>query len=310
MIDRDERVRSRLAGLMRERALGAAPQRTAEADVDAVPAEPVETAATTTHEPVAIDELFPGREFPTEHGQIFVHDLVRGADDAGYMRLLADLREASSRLAAVADDELEPAYRTIRDRGLEEVVFLDLETGGLAGQPIFLAGLLRVRPGRLWIRQFLVRSYEEEPALIAGVAHELREAPVIVTYNGRSFDLPMLADRGRYHGVEFDYDGVHLDLLHPARRRYRHRYPDCRLVTLEWYVCHRRRMGDVPGSEIPGHFHAFMRDGDPAPLVPIIHHNVLDLVTLAELLGHLAPDPPGPRFVPDWDTIRAEIDGC
>jgi uncharacterized protein YprB with RNaseH-like and TPR domain len=266
-------------------------------------------AAAAQHDPLALEELFAGDEQSTIHGAIFVHELVRGPADQGYVRLLAALREASERLAAIPDAELGPAYAAIRHFGLDRVAFLDLETGGLAGQPVFLAGILRLQRSALAIRQAIVRRYDEEPALIAWVERELAGVPVVVTYNGKSFDLPMLVDRAGYHGMLFRYHGLHLDLLHPARRRYRDRYPDCRLVTLEWYVCHRRRMGDVPGGEIPGIFHRFMRDGDPTPLVPILHHNALDLVTLAELFGHLAPEPPGPRFVPDWDTIQDQIAG-
>jgi len=312
-----DRLRERLAELVRGRSSGMINYQSVPADA-AVPGQVAPDACTgcqgeapadelPRRHAVPLDELLTGYELSAECGQVYVHDWVRDANDEGYLRLLSDIWEAAERLALVPAEEIDPAYAAIRDFGLEQVAFLDLETGGLAGQPIFLAGILRLESRSLSIRQFLVRSYEEEAALIELVDRELTGVPVLVTYNGKSFDLPMLADRARYHGAVFDYDGLHLDLLHPARRRYRDRYPNCRLVTLEWFVCHRRRMGDVPGAEIPGRFHRYMRDGDPSPLIPILHHNVLDLVTLAELLGHLAPHPPGPRFVPDWDSIQAQI---
>lgn len=296
----DARLRRRLSRLACGHVDGAAPGG-ADATADRAAGAPV-------HHPVALDELLGGREVTSAHGGVFVHELTRDARDRGMLRLLAVLREAANRLHVLSDDALGPEYAAVRDLGLARAVFLDLETGGLAGQPVFLAGLLRVTPAALEIRQVLVRSYAEEAALLEVVRDAIGQAPLIVTYNGKSFDVPMLVDRAAYHGLPFELAGRHLDLLHAARRRYRGRYPDCRLTTLEWYVCHRRRSGDVPGADIPGRFHRYLRDGDPTPLVPILHHNVLDLVTLAELFAHLAPEPAGPRFVPDWDTIRAELD--
>ncbi len=307
-----DRLRARLAELMRGRSLRTVSHQTvaaSELPASELPASELPGSELPGRQAVPLDEMLTGYELSAECGRVFAHDWVRDSSDEGYLRLLSDIWEAAQRLTLVPAEEIDPAYAAIRDCGLEQVAFLDLETGGLAGQPIFLAGILRLQRRSVSIRQLLVRSYEEEAALIELVKRELEGVPVVVTYNGKSFDLPMLADRARYHGMVFDYQGLHLDLLHPARRRYRDRYPNCRLVTLEWFVCHRRRMGDVPGSEIPGHFHRFMRNGDPTPLIPILHHNVLDLVTLAELLGHLAPHPPGPRFVPDWDTIQAQIAG-
>jgi len=84
---------------------------------------------------------------------------------------------------------------------------------------------------------------------------------------------------------------LHLDLLHAARRRWRHEVPNCRLVTLEWHLCGRQRSGDIPGSEIPRVYHEFVRRGYSASMKQVFHHNVLDLVTLAELLWEIARTP-------------------
>lgn len=283
----EERLRRRLGELARVRGSSAALPS---------PAGPVRARP-------ELEGLLPGCEVATPLGSLHVHEVVRGHGDPGYARLLdlfADLRE---RLALVPERALGPDFAGLKQHGLDGVLFLDLETGGLAGNPVFLAGLLAIAPDGLHLRQLLARTYLEERALIAEVAAALAARPLVVTYNGKSFDLPMLADRAAWHGLPWSAPPCHLDLLHHARRAYRGRAPDCRLVTLEWAVCRRRRLGDVAGRDIPGLFHRFARIGDPSAVVPVLHHNALDLVTLAELLAHLVPHPPGPRFVPDEELL-------
>lgn len=204
------------------------------------------------------------------------------------------------------DGALGSDFARLKQEGLDRVLLLDLETSGLAGSAVLLAGLLTIEPDCVRVRQFLARSYPEEPAVIAEAAAAVAAALLLVTYNGKSFDVPMLADRASRHGVTWRPPPAHLDLLHHARRAYRGRTPNCRLVTLEWTVCGRRRFGDVGGRDIPGLLHRFTRDGDPSAVIPVLHHNALDLVTLAELLSDLVPFPPGPRLVLDNDDLISD----
>ena len=108
---------------------------------------------------------------------------------------------------------------------------------------------------------------------------------VLASFNGKSFDWPCIHDRSTLHhiGAESRTGLIHCDLLHHARRRWKDRLPNCRLQTLERYVCGRRRSGDIPGSEIPMAYHDFVRSGNTRQLESILHHNALDLVTLVEL---------------------------
>jgi hypothetical protein len=167
-----------------------------------------------------------------------------------------------------------------------EVAFLDIETTGLSGLPVFLAGILRVSESGVSLVQILARDYPEEAALLHETACALRDCSVLFTYNGAAFDLPYLRDRAVYHAVEFAVEAAHTDLLPLARRRFRGRFPDCRLGTLERHVCGRDRGGDIPASEIPERYREFVRSRDARLLQAIIRHNALDLLTLAELLPH------------------------
>jgi uncharacterized protein YprB with RNaseH-like and TPR domain len=111
---------------------------------------------------------------------------------------------------------------------------------------------------------------------------------VLVTFNGKSFDMNMLRQRSAFHGVEMPGRlAHHLDLLHESRKRWRSSVPNCRLQTLEQYLCGRRRVGDIPGAMIGEAYHSFVRSGDARPIGAIVHHNLLDLLTMGELVCHL-----------------------
>ena len=169
-------------------------------------------------------------------------------------------------------------------------VFVDLETTGLsggAGTVAFLVGCGFFDLGAFQVRQFLLTSYSAERALLTAVAEFFDDADLIVSYNGKTFDLPVMETRWLFHRMEMPLEGVpHFDALHTARRLWKPRAVDpmeggCRLSTLERTLFDVRRVGDVPGFEIPSRFFHFMRSGDPRPLEPVLEHNRLDLVSLA-----------------------------
>src|SRR5439155_6625405 len=127
----------------------------------------------------------------------------------------------------------------LASRGLERALFLDLETGGLASSPVFLAGTMHWNGSDFVLRQYFARHYGEEAPLLAALAEWCRAFEFLVTFNGKSYDGPFLANRSLVHGVELVLPPRHLDLLHPARRRWKRLLRDCRLQTLETYVCRR-----------------------------------------------------------------------
>jgi hypothetical protein len=176
----------------------------------------------------------------------------------------------------------------------EETLFLDLETTGLGSFPLFLAGLLSRRGPFLALRQVLARTYAEEGAVISLFLSEARGAAALVSYNGRSFDLPCLRARAATCGVAFRLDLPHRDLLPECRRAFRPTLPDCRLTTLEHRVLGRLRHDDLPGSEVPAAYHAFVRTGDARDLARVLAHNRDDLTALFSLAVLLPETPPAP----------------
>jgi uncharacterized protein YprB with RNaseH-like and TPR domain len=172
-----------------------------------------------------------------------------------------------------------------------DLLLVDLETCGLSGSSLFLIGLLRFVEGRLTIELLLARNYAEERAVLTTFWQVASPKSLMVTFNGKSFDWPMIADRSARHLL---FRGsrrpelAHVDLLHHARRRWRGQLPDCRLQTLERHICGRGRTGDIPGSQIPAAYQQFVRTGKDHEMNAILLHNAIDLVTLLDLGLRLA----------------------
>jgi len=169
-----------------------------------------------------------------------------------------------------------------------ETLVVDIETGGFAGFPVFLIGVvpLDVRPLTVW--QFLARDHPEEAVILRELARLAAKRRTWVTFNGKSFDEPFLRDRATLHRVRLTPPAVHVDLLHAARRAWRGELPNCRLGTLEEHILGRRRVGDVPSGDVPALFYHFIETGNAAPLRPVLEHNQIDLVSSTELLLRLA----------------------
>ena len=169
-------------------------------------------------------------------------------------------------------------------------VFFDLETTGLsggAGTQAFLVGCAWFEDdGGLTTRQYLLARYSDERAMLAAVAEELGRAGALVSFNGKSFDMPVLETRYLFNRLEWTVaERPHIDVLHPARRFWKE--DECSLVALEQQLLGKSRQDDVPGFEIPERYFQFVRTGDARPLVGILEHNRLDLVSLAALTSRL-----------------------
>jgi hypothetical protein len=165
---------------------------------------------------------------------------------------------------------------------------IDIETGGFAGTPVFLIGLVLLDRWPLVVRQFLARDYPEEDAILRALAELAAQRSTWVTFNGKSFDEPMLRDRATLYRIPLPPPQLHVDLLHAARRAWRGELPDFRLATLEQRILGRQRVGDVPSCDVPDLFHYFIRTGNAAPLRPVLEHNRIDLLSATELLLRLS----------------------
>jgi hypothetical protein len=168
------------------------------------------------------------------------------------------------------------------------VLFLDLETTGLASTPLFLIGSLECEAGEFVVRQYFARDYSEEAAVISLFAERLAAKRLLVTFNGKTFDVPYLRMRAAANAVPFEAEPPHFDLVHACRRVWKGVLPDCRLQTLEGRICGRWRSGDIAGELIPTAYHDYVRTRNAAQIVEILRHNEMDLLTMADLMVRLA----------------------
>jgi uncharacterized protein len=230
-----------------------------------------------------------GQHFQTE--RLFASHKNHGSADVG---ALADL----------PDDLLETLGNgEIRAVAPQRWAFLDTETTGLAGGSgtyAFLIGVGRITREGFKVRQFFMREYAEERSILSALETHLNDFDVLITYNGKSYDQPLLETRYLMsrHKAPFARLG-HLDLLHGARRLWKLRLASCRLMQLEEQILGVYREGDLPGELIPYVYFEYLRSREAQRLVPIFHHNAMDILTLACLTAIV----PAAFRTTDWESL-------
>jgi uncharacterized protein YprB with RNaseH-like and TPR domain len=195
---------------------------------------------------------------------------------------LGDHRHGHATVSSIASCDASPLGLTAPPA---RWAFLDTETTGLAGGTgtyAFLIGVGVFQDGGFHIHQFFMRDFCEESNVLSALSKWLAPYEVLVTYNGKSYDAPLLETRYRMSRLPPPHEEMgHLDLLHAARRLWKVRLQSCRLVELESSVLGYSRSGDIPGELIPSRYFEYLRTGRTAGLAPVFHHNRLDILTLA-----------------------------
>src|SRR3954469_9622998 len=243
-----------------------------------------------------VADVLGGRSVTTGYGRALIVDRRYESDRFHGTRRVGDCEVVDGESLRLLDPALAPP-----DGTGERILFVDLETTGLsggAGTVAFLVGCGWFDMGAFQVRQFLLTSYASERALLDAVASCFDAASLLVTYNGKTFDVPMMETRWMFHRMRMPLESVrHFDMLHPARRLWRGRddgrpasgdgeSAGCRLSTLERVLCDVTRVGDIPGMDIPSRYFRFLRSGDARPLEPVLEHNRLDLISLAAVSAH------------------------
>lgn len=245
------------------------------------PAPPAEASRPAHSEGGLIHELMSGEVVATPKGEHFETERIwerhrrHGSVD---ISALAELPEdLLDRLSAGAIPRSHP-FRW---------AFLDTETTGLAGGAgtyAFLVGVGSIEAGGFRLRQFFMRDFGEEASLLLRLSEYLAQFDVLITYNGKAFDQPLLETRygmARPHDTSaHPFDRMeHLDLLFGARRLWKLRLESCRLVELENQILSVEREGDLPGEMIPYCYFEYLRRREAFRVVPIFHHNAIDILS-------------------------------
>lgn len=234
----------------------------------------------------AVEHIVSGQFQPTPHGELFVVDRPYPAT---YQHGQVGLWPQASLQPIATWAEEQP----IVEASLEQFVFLDTETSGLAGGAgvyTFLIGAGRFEGESFRLAQFFMRDPGEEPAQLAALAEFIEPCRVIVTFNGKAFDAPLLNSRYTLNGQASPLPHLaHLDLLPLARRLWRDRLPSRSLGNLETEILGAQRSEEeVPGWLIPSIYFDYLRNGDARPLKGVFYHNAMDVLAMAALLNHMS----------------------
>jgi len=257
-----------------------------------------ELATLSPRRRVAIEDLVPGRFHTTSHGQCFIVETTYPLDHLhGDLSLSAFLDLSPEITAQIAQDG------ALTSVDLQRVCFLDTETTGLsggAGTMVFIVGLGFFADDGFHMRQYFLRDPGDEPALVESLAEFLPEFKALASFNGRTFDVPILENRFILARIPPPTAGMpHLDLLHPARRLWRYRLSSCALGTLEREVLGiLREQDDVPGGLIPYLYRDYLRTGDAREMKRVLYHNVVDVLSLVTLATRLCR-----TFANPWTEI-------
>ena len=243
-----------------------------------------------------LEDLVPGMPFVFDGSTFY-----RVLSEAGLIwknapQIHDEYLEALAAVPVTGIKGLEP-LKALQEAAPGQICYLDIETTGLSNTPLFLIGLMYSEDGRLMQDLLFARDYTEERAVLRFLAGFMSRFSILVTFNGVRFDMPFIMERMALEAIVFAKPGVHVDLLPVSRRLLGKRTPNHKLQTLESNILGRKRVGDIPGSRIPGAYHDYVRTGDAGLMAGVIHHNRLDLLSMLELVtvyisksGWIRPD--------------------
>ncbi|MCX8065257.1 MAG: ribonuclease H-like domain-containing protein [Candidatus Hydrogenedentes bacterium] len=213
--------------------------------------------------------------------------------------LISDALKFSAKQAKISSPGLE-----IPEFDVYKAIFIDTETTscyGGTGTVAFLTGIgYFEETGTFRIEQFFMRDFDEEISLLHGISKVIKKSSILIGYNSKSFDLPLLRNRYLINRMQFpNEDVLHFDLMHVARRFWNRRLSDCSLITVERSILGVKRLGDIPGSLIPKIWKDYITTGKENLIPRILLHNEKDILSLVGLMAWLAeriPIPQGKGF--------------
>lgn len=265
--------------------------------------------------PEDLAKLIGGEVVSSAHGEFLQRDATYRFDARVGRSTLEKLVNALPDAARILTASLD-----LQDFDPRKAAFIDTETTGLsggAGTAAFLVAVGFIEGESFVVRQYFMRDFHEERALIRAVERDLERFDTIVSFNGKQFDVPLLESRFRLQRRIFRQTARHLDLLHPGRRLWKARLESCSLQSLERGVMGFHREDDIPGAFIPERYFEYLRRKDGRLMVQVLEHNLQDIVSLAALTGEALAMVAEPGALPEdaFDVLslgrvleRADLD--
>lgn len=235
---------------------------------------------------VKIEEVVSGKFISTPFGDSFIRENYFPRDyRCGEVELFHIFQSSAKTISSLARDD------RLKKIDISKTVFLDTETTGLAGGAgtyVFLVGVGYFEGDQFCVRQYFMRDYNEERALLSALNDLLSNFKAVVTYNGKTFDLPLMESRYIMSGMKMSLKNpYHFDLLYPARRLWKRRLENCSLSTVERDILGVIRDDDVPGYLIPEIYFSYLRTKDARALKQVFEHNLQDILSMVALVSRM-----------------------
>ena len=245
-----------------------------------------EKSLKTVEVEVKIEEVVSGKFISTPFGESFIRENYFPRDyRCGEVKLFQIFQSSAKTISSLARDD------RLKEIDINKTIFLDTETTGLAGGAgtyIFLVGVGYFEGDQFCVRQYFMRDYNEERALLSALNDLLSNFKAVVTYNGKTFDLPLMESRYIMSGMKMGLENpYHFDLLYPARRLWKRRLESCSLSTVEREILKVIRDDDVPGYLIPEIYFRYLRTKDARALKQVFEHNLQDILSLVALVSRM-----------------------
>ncbi|MBA7603858.1 hypothetical protein ES703_10976 [subsurface metagenome] len=255
-------------------------------NIDKINQSQKEKSLKTVEAEVKIEEVVSGKFISTPFGDSFIRENYFPRDyRCGEVELFQIFQSSAKTISSLARDD------RLKEIDINKTIFLDTETTGLAGGAgtyIFLVGVGYFEGDQFYVRQYFMRDYNEERALLSALNDLLANFKAVVTYNGKTFDLPLMESRYIMSGMKMSLkDPYHFDLLYPARRLWKRRLESCSLSTVEREILKVSRDDDVPGHLIPEIYFRYLRTKDARAIKQVFEHNLQDILSLVALVSRM-----------------------
>jgi len=230
------------------------------------------------------DARLGGVEISNDFGSYSLIEKKYPVDAKHGIANLFDFIELTPDLLASLDNNA-----SLAEISLRKTLFIDTETTGLSGGVgvfAFLIGVGFYDNDQFILRQYFMNDFDEEAAILNDLKVLAKKYSLVVSYNGKSYDLPLLNSRNIYQGIRAPFDHLlHFDLLHTVRRLWQHRLSECSLATAEKEILQVSRHGDIPGHLIPSRYFNYLKTRDATEMQPVLYHNQQDILSMLCLLA-------------------------
>lgn len=255
-------------------------------NIDKINQSQKEKSIDIVNQEVKIEEVVSGKFISTPFGDSFIRENYFPRDyKCGEVELFQIFQSSAKTISSLARDD------RLKKIDISKTVFLDTETTGLAGGAgtyVFLVGVGYFEGDQFCVRQYFMRDYNEERALLSALNDLLSNFKAVVTYNGKTFDLPLMESRYIMSGMKMSLKNpYHFDLLYPARRLWKRRLENCSLSTVERDILGVIRDDDVPGYLIPEIYFSYLRTKDARALKQVFEHNLQDILSMVALVSRM-----------------------